>query len=149
VPRKRRTEVDPNSKSVEYLRRRDKNRKPYFNVKWKSRWITVEDVGRGGQNMNQLLRSILPKCPGAYAVYGEDSLIYVGSSKLSLRQRLNSHLFAQLDNSSVSTRWGVFGRIDIKYFPCETKEEAMRKEARLIFKLRPPFNEALPISRIN
>jgi len=98
--------------------------------------------------MNQLLKSILPKSPGAYAVYGENSLIYVGSSKRSLRQRLNSHLFAQLEDGKVSTRWGIFDRIDVKYYPCETKDEALRKEARLIFKLRPPFNEALPISRV-
>ena len=148
MPRARRTEVDPNSKSREYLSRRDRNRKPYINVKWKSNWITVEDVGRGGANMNQLLKSILPKSPGAYAVYGENSLIYVGSSKRSLRQRLNSHLFAQLEDGKVSTRWGIFDRIDVKYYPCETKDEALRKEARLIFKLRPPFNEALPISRV-
>lgn len=98
--------------------------------------------------MNQFLKGILPKSPGAYAVYGEDSLIYLGSSKHSLQQRLNSHLYAQLENGQVSTRWGVFERIDIKYRPCKDKDEALRREARLIFKLRPPFNEAMPVARI-
>ncbi len=95
--------------------------------KWKTtRWrkLTRFDIDWGKE---------IPERPGVYALYLENSLLYIGSSS-NLKSRLNNHPFVRRSDSV---------RTDFKYLKfkvCSKYGEWLMLEARLIKRAKPPLN---------
>lgn len=104
-----------------------------------SRWETYQFGGSSWEN--------IPEGPGCYAVFLDGKLGYIGNS-MTLRKRIGggkgsgAHKILPDDSGGASTPWGEYKDLFVKIRrPRILGEEAM-VEARLIQRLKPPFNRA-------
>ena len=87
----------------------------------------------------------LPKVSCVYAMYFNDKLVYIGSTK-DLRNRYCGREIRYGFAKNIHTRWGSFKddtKITLKYKPIKRFGFWLALEARLIKKLQPIFNKKL------
>ena len=83
-----------------------------------------------------------PQQPGVYFMYDDAGrLLYVGQSR-DLRARLNSYRHVHPDRDSRKTLRLVHRVARIEWQVCDTHDEAMVREVRLLQEHRPQFNRA-------
>lgn len=89
-----------------------------------------------------------PECPGVYAFFFGDDLIYIGMSG-NIKARMRSHRIANICGPNmfdgyVETPWANLpwseGRFKAKYRECSDYSSALFLETRLIHRLSPKFN---------
>lgn len=85
----------------------------------------------------------IPDCPGVYVVLNQvltRPLQYIGSST-NLHNRVSSYRM-KMRRDGVDTPWGFMMHPVFRVAECNTHEEALWLEARLIYRLQPPHNIA-------
>lgn len=84
----------------------------------------------------------LPRQPGVYFFYDSaETLLYIGQS-LDLRARLGSYRHVAPEKHARRTLRLIHRVSRIDWQLCESAQEAVAKEAKLILEHRPPFNRA-------
>jgi GIY-YIG catalytic domain len=87
------------------------------------------------------VHSALPDEPGVYVVYIDGALVYIGSSSTSVKTRVHSHgLTVRGYGNAITTPWGSAQDLIVKVRSCRSYGDWLAIEARLIRRLRPPFN---------
>jgi hypothetical protein len=81
----------------------------------------------------------LPKVPAVYAVYCDGSLVYIGST-VNLYFRTMSYTKVGYSNF-LTTPWGQFLRVFIKYSTSRKLGDWAMREIRLIHRLKPANNK--------
>lgn len=85
---------------------------------------------------------LLPHCAGVYAIYFDDYLKYIGSSK-NIASRVGQHRIRYGYGKNIHTPWADICSntvITIKVKPSIKMGQWAMDEIRLIHKLRPEFN---------
>ena len=89
---------------------------------------------------NGCFRDVLYKA-GVYVVYGNDEIIYIGSSN-SIRKRITSYSFNYCKYSCpVKTPWGNYLKLKLKARYTKKYGEWAMIELRLIRRLQPKHNK--------
>lgn len=90
-------------------------------------------------------RQNMPVVACCYAIYLDGILKYIGSTN-NLRNRFSGHAIRYGYAKNIHTPWGDFPSsiiFIIKYKPSTKYGDWLMREARLIKKIKPPFNRKL------
>lgn len=77
--------------------------------------------------------------PGAYVIYGNGKLLYVGQA-INVRKRFYNYRLRFGYGGGIITPWGYFHSIVAKIHYSEKYGDWAMREIRLIRRLRPPMN---------
>lgn len=103
---------------------------PYRVVDPSGRWKRLSPPFRNGE---------VPNVAGCYVFYINGNIAYIGSSN-GLWRRIRSYQFRRVGSSNTfKTYWGT-GEVCLKYRTSDVYGDWLMIEARLIRRLKPPFN---------
>jgi len=79
---------------------------------------------------------------GNYAIFVKRKCIYIGQSE-NIKKRLKTHIQMARYSNTWKTSWGYFPKIEIAIRKERFRFERIMVEARLIYKIKPLFNQLL------
>jgi len=84
---------------------------------------------------------------GNYSIFVNRKCIYIGQSE-NIKKRLRTHIQMARYSNTWKTSWGYFLRIEIAVRKEKFKFERVMIESRLIYKIKPLFNQLLKGQKI-